>query len=504
MSDLELAYDALSGKKADYDLYWRYYDGDHPVVYAASRLREIFNNLDVKFNENWCEVVIGAELERINLRGLRVLTDNQAAQEALDAVWAANQMPLEADDIAEGALVTGEAFLMVWPGTAEATAGDAEPAGAAARISSARMVTARPGPMAYYNDPRLCHVFYDTENPRRKRAAAKWWRDDDGYVKLTLYYSDRIEYYRSQQKTDAALSAKSFALFGEPAVNPYGEIPVFHFKTKRTPKSDLKNVVPMQDVINKLLSNMIVAAEYGAFRQRYIISNVEVKGKLRNAPNEIWDLPAGDGVGQPTQVGEFSATDLRNYLDAIENMAGSLSAITRIPKHYFIRQSGDPSGEALIAMEAPLSKKVADRIERFTPEWRAAGSFMLRLAGFDVPPEQIDPVYEPAQSVLPRTMAEVRQLSVQAGMPLVVALKREGWSEQQLAELQEAQAADPDWQLKVRNVGLLGAQLGVSQDTLLEEAGFSPQTERRRREEAGDAVTGTDAADRLLTALERR
>lgn len=479
MNDLELAYDALNGKKAAYDLYWRYYDGDHPVVYAASRLREIFNNLDVSFNENWCEVVVAAELERINLRGLRA-PNNPAAQARLDELWASNQLGLESDDAHEAALVTGESFLVVWP--------DEAPPGA-------------PGgtPRAYYNDPRLCHVFYESENPRRKRYAAKWWRDDEGYVRLTLYYRDRIEYYRSQNKTDTALSAKSFAPLSDPVANPYGAIPVFHFKIKRLPKSDLKSVVPIQDVINKLLSNMIVAAEYGAFRQRYIISNVEVKGKLRNAPNEIWDLPASDGSGQQTQVGEFSATDLRNYLDAIDNMAGSLSAITRIPKHYFMKQGGDPSGEALLTMEAPLVKKVADRIERFAPEWKAAASFMLRLAGVDVPAEQIEPVYDPSQSVLPRTMAEIRQLSVQAGIPLLVTLKREGWSEQQLAELEEARDADPDWQLKLRNVGLLDAQIGVSQDTLLVNAGYDPAQEQQKRE-----TTGTDAADKLLTAMERR
>ncbi|MFZ4398040.1 MAG: phage portal protein, partial [Kiritimatiellia bacterium] len=192
MNDLELAYDALNGKKAAYDLYWRYYDGDHPVVYAASRLREIFNNLDVSFNENWCEVVVAAELERINLRGLRA-PNNTAAQARLDELWTLNQLGLESDDAHEAALVTGEAFLVVWPG---------EPTGT---------------PRAYYNDPRLCHVFYDSENPRLKRYAAKWWRDDEGYVRLTLYYRERIEYYISQTKTDTALSARSFVATGDPA-----------------------------------------------------------------------------------------------------------------------------------------------------------------------------------------------------------------------------------------------------------------------------------------------
>jgi adenylate cyclase len=49
-------------------------------------------------------------------------------------------------------------------------------------------------------------------------------------------------------------------------------------------------------------------------------------------------------------------TTLANALTAIDKMASTIAIITRTPKHYFYSQGGDPSSEALIAMEAPLNQ----------------------------------------------------------------------------------------------------------------------------------------------------
>ena len=74
-----------------------------------------------------------------------------------------------ADDAHLDALITTEAFEIVWP---DEVTGDA---------------------VAYQNDSRSCHVFYEANNPRRARLAAKWWVGDDKRYHLNLYYPDRIE-----------------------------------------------------------------------------------------------------------------------------------------------------------------------------------------------------------------------------------------------------------------------------------------------------------------------
>ena len=86
MSDLKLAFDALSAKQKPYDLRWEYYLGKHPLVYSTSRLREVFRGLDANFVENWCSVVVDVPWERLVLERLDVAGDLKATAHLHD-VW---------------------------------------------------------------------------------------------------------------------------------------------------------------------------------------------------------------------------------------------------------------------------------------------------------------------------------------------------------------------------------------------------------------------------------
>jgi hypothetical protein len=409
---VQRAFEALKAKQKAYNTYWAYYDGDHPLVYSTARLREVFKGLDARFVENWCSVVINVPVERLLLESITVAND-ATATEALRSLWTGLDMHLDADDAHLAALVCGEAFVMVWPDEAGAV-------------------------QAYYNDPRKCHVFYDEDNPRAKSLGAKWWTAGDGTHRMTLYYRDRLEYYGTSKANEQPTSYKAFVKIAEDEVNPYGVIPIFHLRPERRAIiSELDNAIPLQAAINKLLADEMISAEFGAFRQRYVISNADV-GNLKNAPNEVWDLPAGDGMGQQTSAGEFSATELGNFETAIERRIAALSAITRIPPHYFFRLGGQPpSGEALIALESPLLKKVDRYIKRFTSTWQAIAAFMLALDGRQVARQDIEPQYADPATVQPRTEAEVRQTNTNAGVPIVTTVRRQGWSEAEIEEMRQ-------------------------------------------------------------------
>ncbi len=445
MNDLERAYAALAGKAAAYETLWNYYDGKQPLVYSAERLRQIFRSIDARFTENWCAVVVDAMLDRVSLVSFTVDGD-EAAGALLNALWAATELDLDAEDAHLATLVCGEAFVIAW-------AND-DPSTAAPNDSAADQDASVRGVQAYYNDPRLCVAFYDADQPRLLRSVAKWWVGDDGRRYLTLYYADRLEYYVSRGKAAEVSAATAFVAAEPPsAPNPFGVIPVFHLRrTRRALQSELQNVIEPQNASNKLLADMMIAAEFGAMRQRWIISQSD-PGNLPNSPNANWWIPAGDGVGQQSAVGQFEQTDLGNYLDAIDRLTAAIAIISRTPKHYFFTQGGDPSGEALIALEAGLNKKCAKFIGQVTPVWRQVAAFLLRLAGRPVDPARIAPVWAEARTVQPRTQAEVREINVRAGLPLVTQLRDEGWTAVQLADL----AADQ--QAEAASAGALGAGL---------------------------------------------
>lgn len=419
-SDVKTIYDAIGAKKQTLTRQIGYYEGNQPTVYLTQRLREIFRGVDMVFTENWCSVVVDACKDRINLSGFQI--KDARVQTLLDEAWGENEMGIEADDIHETALVCGEAYLIVWPN--EET-GETE---------------------AYYNDPRMVEIIYSPLNPRRKLFAGKMWAAEDGTGRMTLYYSDHLEYYGTQQKIEEVSAATAFLpLLAEGQIwptNEYGVVPVFCFKPNRNRQSDLVNVVPIQNGVNKLLSDMMVAAEYGAFRQRWVITNADMQGKVSSQPGEMLQIPPGDGQEQDVSVGEFNITDLDNYLKAIDNLSNAIGKVTGTPRHYFFTQGGDPSGEALIAMEAPLNKKAQGRIERFSAVWQEVAVFIAQIGGMQVKKMDVTPIFDEPETIQPKTQAEIIKLQTDAGIPLVTALREAGWSDAQIEKMKKDEKED--------------------------------------------------------------
>lgn len=439
--DVKLAYEALNAKYVPHTTYFAYYDGDAPLSALTQRLREIFKGLNVNLQQNWAEIVINATADRLQMTGFSV-AGNKKAEEALSDLWSVYNLALEADDMHEAALVTGEAYIIAWPNEAEDNDGNSELD-------------------IYFNDPRMCHVVYEADNPRQARLGVKWWDDDTGRRRMTLYYRDHIEYYVSKAKAKDISTADAFVpdpeympedaqpgIAQEPVwpENPFETIPIFHFRTsRRRLKSDLNSVIPLQDGVNILFTNMMVASEFAALPQKYIISQAEIEGKLRSAPNTILEFAASDGIGQPTTVGQFSAATLDNFTKPIEQLAGTIGILTNTPKHYFFSQGGDPSGEALIAMEAPLNKKATDRIARFTPAWRDLAEFLCLLLRIPVEAKDITPVYRKPETVQPVTQATTTKTRTESGIPLKTVLRREeGWTPADLDQLEKDKAEEQE------------------------------------------------------------
>jgi hypothetical protein len=445
MNDLELAVATLLYKTPHYSRLWNYYQGYQPLVYASEKLNDLFQNISARFQQNWCAVVVDSVHDRITLQRVLV-ADDDAATEQLALLLSSSDLILESEDVHLGALVTGEAYVIAWPD---------EDSGQ---------------PEAYYNDSRSVHLFYEADKPRRKRFAVKWWVGDDYYRYLTLYYADRLEYYRSTNAVrsddgsggllnwNEVTDGRGFTPIAiEP--NPYSLIPVFHFRReRRVITSELQNVLGPQDAVNKILADMMIAAEFGAFPQRYIISQAE-PGKFKNAPNVIWDIPGSDGEGQPTAVGQFASTELSNYLQAIDKWTNSIAIISRTPKHYFFGQGGDPSGEALIAMEAPLNHKAQKYITRWTANWSEVAQFMMLVAGMgEIDDNAIVPVFDKPETVQPYTQALIRKESVAAGIPLMWQMEQEGYTQQELDNLESAIQDEQTGQQQNLAVALTNAQ----------------------------------------------
>jgi len=445
---LKKGFDALRNKAIIYNKLWAYFDGNQPLKYSSSRLKDIFGNkLDARFTQNWCDVIVSSVTERMEFKQFTV-AQNENATSSFKQWWESSEMNLDVDDVELCALVTGESFVFAWPNE-------------------------NGGIDAFYNDSRLVHIVYSSENPRIVHYAVKMWQADDKTMRLNLYYPDRIEYYATIKKADEVKDAKAFMplLQNEDensyiAPHNYG-IPIFHFvRERRSIVSELKpSILDLQDSINKLMADMMVASEFQALPQRYIISEADTEN-LKNAPNEVWSLPAGDGLSQPTTAGQFPAANLDAFMSQIEKLSTAMSKISRTPQYYFfLGARSDPSGEALAAMDGPLIKKTEKYIKRFSSEWKRLGLFVAQILDIEgVTNDTLNVSYADPRTIQALTESTTLKTNVDAGVPLVTQLRRKGWTPQEIAQLNQDKQDEQAAQVGSLATGLLNQQRKFDQE----------------------------------------
>jgi hypothetical protein len=370
MSDIKKAITSIIDRRNNYIKAEAYYEGDQAEVFPSLRWNRLLRNQGTDFRFNFARTVVDSVLNRLEIAN--VVAPDETANEIINDIWEQNDLEIDADEIHRKALVYGDCYAIVWPN--------------------------ENGEVAInYNSPLTTVIMYDEENPRVKSYAAKMWEITNGdqkSLRLNLYYSDRIEKYTAFGSIETVVPGTGFTLM-EVVENPWGEIPVFHFRTaKQYGRPEHQDAYGPQDAINKLIVTHMYTIDYQGAPQRYALANGgndaefedfdddsverENLGSLKNGPGELWYLK---GV---TKVGEFAPADYATFTEPVKDFVRSMASLTNTPLHYFEKTGNIPSGEALRTAEAPLLKKVDDRKISFGSAWRDLFRFILRVEGKDV------------------------------------------------------------------------------------------------------------------------
>lgn len=422
-NDVKTAVDGILARQPDYNIAESYYLGTVSEVFASTRLARLFKNTSSAYRLNFSGTVVDAVNNRLEIAS--VVGTNQNATKRLGKIWEANEMFLEANEIHRWALTYGDCYAIVWPnelGEVEIT----------------------------YNSPKTTQLFYDPENLRRKAFAAKMWEElgSSKSTRLNLYYPDRIEKYRH---IGAVVSGDNNWILIGTVENPFGEIPVFHFRTARPyGRPEHEDAFAPQDMINKLVAIHMTAVDYQGAPQRYALSagagnegefsdfndeeaDRENIGRLKNGPGELWYLK---GV---TQVGEFKPADAGTFIDPITAYVRAMASLTDTPLHYFENTQTNVSGEALRVAESPLIKKVNDRQVSFGSTWHDLFKFVLAIEGIK---SDVQVQWKAVESMDSLDAWEVAIKKRAVGMPLKQVLMEMGYDEEVSGQLaHEAEAA---------------------------------------------------------------
>lgn len=463
--DLKWALDTVAGNLTAYALGRDYYRGKHRITFSSEKWRNTFGEQVAQLRDNLCPAVVDALADRVLLEGFA------GAQEAqVQEVWRENDLDRLQGSVHLQAFRDGDAYLMVWPDSK--------------------------GVPRFYPQPadRMA-VRYSDDDPTLLELAAKVWpevsrSETDGkeevLYRANLYYADRIEKWVQRQATTPTTPGAAVSIptdlnaweeYREPAregeepgedglgswpvTHEYGQVPVFHFLNDALPgepgKSELADVIPLQDALNKSLADMMVAQETHALPQRHA-TGLEVEVVVQPDGSEVEKAPEWKPGGlwysanKDTRFGEFSAANLEALIKVQDSLRSEIARVSRTPIHYLILSGTFPSGEALRTAEAPLEAKANDRQNGFGPTWEGAMSFALRIKGNRDPEAteaRLSAVWKDTRSEGEKEKAETLAMHREAGISRRRHLRELGYSEDDIVameeeadeEAQEAQAA---------------------------------------------------------------
>ena len=170
---------------------------------------------------------------------------------------------------------------------------------------------------------------------------------------------------RYQDNSDAQWPVPWLDSAGEPL-----GVPLVHFRNRPMGgdfgQSEIINVIPMQDLLNKTLIDLTMILDTLAFPQRYTLNVNHGASRLDILPGSVTEFHSEYDGGS---VGQWNAASVDGPLRAIEALVQHIAGTTRTPQHLFQIMGGTPSGEALKTAESGLVQKARQRMVNFGNSW---------------------------------------------------------------------------------------------------------------------------------------
>lgn len=415
--------DADAGKFSRLDTYYR---GGSPMAYLSPEAREALGDRFGTMGSNLCRLAVTSLAERLRVTGF---TLDGVPAEQLWADWIGNDLDQVASVAHRESLILGSAFVIVW----------ADETGA---------------PSISVESPRQVAVVRDP-GTRKIIAGMKRW-ETKTTTEAVLYEGDKITRLRANHLGAVGASMETVEVLD----NPLGIPPIVELRNNDrlldNGVSELSDLLPLQDALNKLLSDMMVGSEYYA-RPRRWASGVEL------VEEDVLD-ENGDPTGETTtanpfpegnrmmiaedpgaKFGQLPAADLASYQSAIRVIVEQMQAVSGLPAHYVgVTANQPPSADALRAAEASLTARAEQRQQVFGRAWEEVARLAHAVrTGMD--PETVNVRVswaDPATRSLAQEADAVVKLFQTGLLPASYALARLGYSDDEIKAIRSARRTE--------------------------------------------------------------
>lgn len=366
-----------------------YASGSHPnalTTQMKEALRVKDGDLFPGFTDNYMDIVIQTAVDRCKVDSFD--TPDEAGRQWVDDLLRDTRFDGMQTDIVEAAMLDGDTYLLVYyDNEAGRSLFSHEPA---------------------FDGESGMLVYYESAIARFPAVAMKTWAVGDDQ-RLTVYHPDRVERYISRQGG----TFEPYAEEGQEAVSrwatsngaPIG-LPVFHLVNRKRAgqawgASDIEQVIPLQNALNRTLYSMIMSEELSAFMIRLAKGFEPPTSVTPGSWLKVGQAETAGGPIVPPQGSEeatalnaikaesLEQAELAPFLDVARWLKAEISFVSRTPAPELM--GGDSSsGEALKQREIGL----LGRVRRFQVKagnvFEDAVRYAARLEGvygvYAVPP----------------------------------------------------------------------------------------------------------------------
>ena len=346
-------------RRDDYEIARRYYGGEHDTA-ITDRLKK-FLPPRLAFRDNFMNVVVDSLAERLKVIGFN--SEDEDFAEWAWTLWQQNRMDYTQVVVHTEAVMLGDSYILCdWDQETER-------------------------PRWTHQMPEMILPHYNETSRQIDWVSKKWISHphlgDEPETRLNLYYPDRVEKFRARGGVWAPFQDEMDEEWPVPWLDRAGAplgIPLIHFRNRPMGndfgQSEIVNVIPMQDLLNKTLIDLTMILDTLAFPQRYTLNVNHNSSRLDIMPGSVAEFHSEYDGGQ---VGQWQAATVDGPLKAIESLVQHIAGTTRTPQHLFQIMGGAPSGEALKTAESGLVNKAQQRMVNFGNAWEDCLTTALKV-----------------------------------------------------------------------------------------------------------------------------
>ena len=234
--------------RADYDLARQYYHGNHDTA-VTDRLKK-FLPPRLQFRDNFMNVVVDALAERLKVMGFD--SDSEDLNEWAWDLWRQNRMDYTQEVIHCETIMLGDSYILCdWDAVNER-------------------------PRWTHQRAEMILPHYNETTRDIDWVSKKWIQHprigDEPETRMNLYHPDRVEKYVARGGVWGRYQDEMDEAWPVPWLNKQGDpigIPIIHFRNRPMGndfgQSEIINVIPMQDLLNKTLIDLTMILDTLAF-----------------------------------------------------------------------------------------------------------------------------------------------------------------------------------------------------------------------------------------------